>query len=884
MRPPSRTGRPTAVLIAAVLLTSGLAAPPAVAAGAAFVRVNQVGYASTAAKPAFLMASDVETGATFSVLDDAHTRVLHGEIGADLGSWSSAYPHVYAIDLTELTAAGTYHVAVQGPIPASSPTFRVGAGSSVYARALTNGRSFYGNQRDGADFIPSALRTAPAHLNDAHAMTYLTPHASPSGHFKGDLTPLGQRIDASGGWWDAGDYLKFVQTSSYTEGVLLAGIRDLPEQMAAAPTSYLAEGAFGVRWLLRMWDDPTRTLYYQVGIGTGNAKIRGDHDIWRLPQEDDTYGGTDPLYRYIRERPVFRAGPPGSPVSPNLAGRDAAAFALCYQVYRTSLPALAERCLRSAEHIFDLADTAPKRLLTVIPYSFYPETEWRDDLEWGATELARALQTGSPPSGLPHTKAGFYLQRAARWANAYITENATGGGDTLNLYDVSGLAHFSLHRALTEAGAPTDLDTTPDALVADLKRQIDGAIAVSADDPFGFGFPWDTWDTTSHGAGLSVMAAEYDTLVGSGVYAEQEARWLANILGANGWGSSFVVGDGTEFPHCLQHQVANIVGSLDGSAPVLAGAAVEGPNGTIYGGSLPGMRACPADGVDRFASFDGKSARFVDNVESFSTTEPAVDLTATSPLAFAWQMHGTPPPDSDGGGGGDVTVVTIQFDDGNADQINALTPLADRTMAATFYVNSGVIGDATHLSVADLQALYDAGNEIAGHTIDHANIKKLKTADARQEVCVDRNTILGWGFPATSFAYPFGSYDADSEIVVQDCGYNSGRGVSGVDDTKTFAETIPPLDPYGLRMTPSIKQGTTVETIEGYVTAAEVHGGGWVQLLIHHLCLQCDPYSMTTADFETFLDWLQGEVDAGRVVVMTTDQVIGGPVRPPVQP
>jgi hypothetical protein len=44
--------------------------------------------------------------------------------------------------------------------------------------------------------------------------------------------------------------------------------------------------------------------------------------------------------RATRYRPVFRAGPPGSPVSPNLAGRDAAAFALCFQAFRTSAPAL----------------------------------------------------------------------------------------------------------------------------------------------------------------------------------------------------------------------------------------------------------------------------------------------------------------------------------------------------------------------------------------------------------------------------------------------------------------------------------------------------------------------------------------------------------------
>ena len=61
------------------------------------------------------------------------------------------------------------------------------------------------------------------------------------------------------------------------------------------------------------------------------------------------------------------------------------------------------RCLRSAEDIFDLADTSPAGdLLTVVPFDFYPETEWRDDLELGATELYFALASGNLPSGLSH--------------------------------------------------------------------------------------------------------------------------------------------------------------------------------------------------------------------------------------------------------------------------------------------------------------------------------------------------------------------------------------------------------------------------------------------------------------------------------------------------
>jgi endoglucanase len=630
--------------VAGVVLAGVAGAAPAQAAAAtAFVRVNQVGYATASeAKRAYLMSSAAETGVTFSVTNSSGTTVYSAPIGANLGKWSQGYPDVYALDFPSVTAPGTYTISVSGPVAATSPSFRIDTGTGLYAGALANSLSFYQTERDGPDFIANALRTAAGHLTEQMAMTYLTPHANTSGGFKGDLTPLGATVDASGGWWDAGDYLKFVQTTSYTADLLLAGVRDFPNQMGAgsAASDFTAEAKFGADWLLRMWDDTTQTLYYQVGIGEGNAKTVGDHDIWRLPQADDTFGGTDPLYRYIRNRPVFRAGPPGAPISPNLAGRDAAALAEAFQVFKASDPAFAAKCLLAAEHIFDLANTAPSgNLLTVIPFSFYPETEWRDDLELGATELYDAVAGGGLPTGLPHTDPLFYLGRAAHWANAYIT-GPNDAADTLNLYDVSGLAHYELYRAITQAGNPPGLEVTQAQLLADLKKQLDGALAQGATEPFGFGFPWDVWDTTSHGAGLSVMASEYDQLTSTQAYGAYSQQWLANILGANAWGSSFIVGDGSTFPHCLQHQVANLAGSLDGSPPVLVGAAVEGPNGTATKGLVTGMNLCPANGIDTFAQFNGHHAEWKDDMQSFSNTEPAIDLTASSPLAFARQMAG----------------------------------------------------------------------------------------------------------------------------------------------------------------------------------------------------------------------------------------------------
>jgi endoglucanase len=112
------------------------------------------------------------------------------------------------------------------------------------------------------------------------------------------LTAVGSSsIDASGGWWDAGDYLKYVETTSYTAALMQIGVRDFPRQMgpaaplyppappvsisfardsgAGAPVTsdFTREAKFGIGWLTKMWNDQTKTLYYQwiihrIGITT----------------------------------------------------------------------------------------------------------------------------------------------------------------------------------------------------------------------------------------------------------------------------------------------------------------------------------------------------------------------------------------------------------------------------------------------------------------------------------------------------------------------------------------------------------------------------------------------------------------------------------------
>ena len=51
---------------------------------------------------------------------------------------------------------------------------------------------------------------------------------------------------------------------------------------------------------------------------------------------------------------------------------------------------------------------------------------------------------------------------------------------------------------------------------------------------------------------------------------------------------------------------------------------------------------CPADGGNEFKKFNGNGAVYKDDQQSYSTVEPAIDLTAASFLMFSWRIAGAP--------------------------------------------------------------------------------------------------------------------------------------------------------------------------------------------------------------------------------------------------
>ncbi len=598
------------------------------------VRVNQQGYLPGEPKQARLMTTAPVHGSKYRVTDASDDVVLRGRVPEhSTGSWSPRYPAVYRLDLSRLRAPGRYRISTTGAVTARSPWFRVRGAGGIFGTILRAGLAFDRNQRDGAGVVSGPLHRRRSHLHDRHASVYRWPRMQHGSDLILDrrLHRIGGPVNVSGGWFDAGDYLKFTHSTAYNDVLLFTSERLLGHR---APTRLVAEARNGLRWLEKMWRAKHGMLLLQVGIGSGNraGTFRGDHDLWRLPQADDR--DTRHADRFVSHRPVFRAAPPGHRISPNLVGRVSAAFALAAQSDAGTRPARARLELRQARLLYSRAATAhpPHPLVTALPHAFYPESTWRDDMQLGAAEIALAAHR----LGQPATR---YLRDSAHWARGFIAEHST---DTLNLYDTAALADSALADALHRV-AHGRLAVTRTDLVADLRHQIRRGIAHARHDPFGAAESVAEFDANSHTFGLIATVALYDRLTHSRRFrgfAGLERTWL---LGGDPWGVTAMVGIGHRFPLCMQHQVANLSGSLDGSPPIDVGAVVNGPNGKDnfeggLGGFQTGMRHCTA-ASSRLGRFDGHGGRYVDDVRAWQTDEPALDMTGAAIIAAAAELR-----------------------------------------------------------------------------------------------------------------------------------------------------------------------------------------------------------------------------------------------------
>jgi peptidoglycan/xylan/chitin deacetylase (PgdA/CDA1 family) len=234
-----------------------------------------------------------------------------------------------------------------------------------------------------------------------------------------------------------------------------------------------------------------------------------------------------------------------------------------------------------------------------------------------------------------------------------------------------------------------------------------------------------------------------------------------------------------------------------------------------------------------------------------------------------------------------ATVVSLNFDNDTYSEYtlgyeDALQPAG---VDATFYINSGTVGTSNHLTWSEVEALYAAGDDIGGKTVEGINLTTLSAQQQVSEICDDVQNIESHGITPLSFAYPSGGYNATIQAEVQGCGYGNGRTAGSLSPTgSTYAETLPPRSWMALRAYAPSGQ-VTLANLESLVTGAAAKGG-WIPIVIGKVCSSTlDPsnYSACTAsagwiqltDLQAFISWVQNAGQSGGAPAGTEFQTMG---------
>ncbi len=186
-------------------------------------------------------------------------------------------------------------------------------------------------------------------------------------------------IDATGGYHDAGDHIKFGITNAYAASTLGWGFYEFRDQYEESGQDVwlLRAVKWATDYFIKCHPEPNQFVY---SVGSSE-----DHNYWGPPELQ-----TDE--RSARDVAVVTPSTPASDV----CGNTAASLALMYLNYYSVDSTYAETCLQHARDLYTLGRENLGLADDNMP--FYPSGSYWDDLAWGALWLYEA------------TKEDFYYQ------------------------------------------------------------------------------------------------------------------------------------------------------------------------------------------------------------------------------------------------------------------------------------------------------------------------------------------------------------------------------------------------------------------------------------------------------------------------------------------
>ncbi|QUM78547.1 glycoside hydrolase family 9 protein [Moritella sp. 24] len=388
-----------------------------------------------------------------------------------------------------------------------------------------------------------------------------------------DFHKVGTQLDMTGGWYDAGDYGKYVATTTITVARLLEAYNQAPDLFTAKNNTgselpaVLDEAIYGLDWLSKMQREDG-AVYRKVS----GAKWPGKIVPWQDTQVRYIYGISTP------ETAKF-----------------AATMAFASRVLKPLRPNLARDYLKSAIHAWRYLEQQPEQYIDWQkgddsgsgPYIKNAEDSEAsldtdvDDRLWALAELY--LSTGQS-------------KYRSRFNELYDKE-------LVGIFEWKNPALMGIFHLIASEG--TELTKQ---LMTDLQSVAKRYSDQSANSPFSIANQQFIWGSNKMTAEAGVLMASADASSHTNNYRSVVQSQIDYLLGANAFNMSFVTNTGTYAVRNLHHLYRISTGVS------LPGFMVGGPNEKAQAGVAP-----KGEGM----------MSYVDSEKSYAVNEFAIDYNAS---------------------------------------------------------------------------------------------------------------------------------------------------------------------------------------------------------------------------------------------------------------
>lgn len=527
--------------------------------------INQIGYRPADEKDLVLL----DANGPVEFVDQSGMTVLTATPSA-ASYWAPSGQNVQLVDFSELKTAGTYSVKVNGQLLRSD----VKIADNTYEEITKAALKWYYYQR--ASMVLD--------------QTYAGQWARPAGHMSASVslhssTGKSGSISSPKGWYDAGDYGRYIVNSGITTYTLLSLYEHYPAYFNTLKWGIPAEGTlpdilaeikYNLDWMLTMQDTDGGVFHKLTSLG-----FPGDV----MPANDNSA-----LYVIGK----------GTAATFDFAGVMAAA----YRVYKSFDATYAAQCLEAAQRAYVWGIQNPNVTYhnpNGVSTGEYGDDHVSDEKIFAGAELY--ISTGDPSykpqldakAGVPAWPdvAGLGIYGAATHAAEF------GGDATVAIGALSQTGNDFVSRAMTGFGA-----------VMKSEDFVWGSNAVAANQ------------------GVWLLHAFYVT--GERKYYDAAKKVLDYLLGKNPLDMSFMTGFGTKSPRNPHHRPS----TADGVSAPVPGMLVGGPQNNDNGDEYKAGKDNPDDASWKCSAYSKPqpALSYIDNRCSYASNEVAINWNA--PLAY----------------------------------------------------------------------------------------------------------------------------------------------------------------------------------------------------------------------------------------------------------